>query len=421
MNYLITFACMLLAAMIVRAQSSPPLTLESSYDLAQQNYPLVKQRELLARIKEYSVENIGKGSLPQLTIAGQATHQSDVTKIPINIPGVEVPTISKSQYKLYGEVSQPLTDLITVKQQKEAQEINSSIQEQSLEVELYKLKDRVNQLFFGTLLIDAQYDQNELLKKDIQAGMAKTIGALNNGTELKSNLDKLKAELLKADQRGIELKASRKAYLDMLGLLINQSLGETTILEKPEPVVIEESINRPEIRLYDFQKRSYDVQDKLISTRNLPKFGLFFQGGVGRPSPVNMLSNDFSSYYIGGIRLNWTLSSFYTSSKERQLLTINQSMVNAQKETFLFNTNVTLKQQNAEIDKLQQLVSTDDEIIALRASVKEASNVQLENGVITINDFLKEINAEDQARQTKLLHEMQLLMAQYNFRNTAGH
>lgn len=421
MNYLITFACMLLAALTVTAQSSQPLTLESCYDLAQQNYPLVKQRELLARSREYSVENIGKGSLPQLTIAGQATHQSDVTQIPINVPGVEVPTISKSQYKLYGEVSQPLTDLITVKQQKEVQEINSSIQEQSLEVELYKLKDRVNQLFFGTLLIDAQYDQNELLKKDIQTGMSKTTAALNNGTELKSNLDKLKAELLKADQRGIELKASRKAYLDMLGLLINQSLDETTVLKKPEPVVIEETINRPEITLYDFQKRSYDVQNKLISTRNLPKFGLFFQGGIGRPSPVNMLSNDLSSYYIGGVRLNWTLSSFYTSGKERQLLAINQNMVNAQKETFLFNTNVTLKQQNAEIDKLQQLVSTDDEIIVLRASIKEASNVQLENGVITINDFLKEINAEDQARQSKLLHEVQMLMAQYNYRNTVGY
>lgn len=419
MKYWITFVWMLLV-IGGQAQTSGTLTIEECYTLAQQNYPLVRQRALIARSKEYSVENIGKGSFPQVSIAGQATHQSDVTQIPITIPGVETPTISKDQYKLYGEINQPLTDLITVKQQKEVQEMSATIQEQSLEVELYKLKDRVNQLFFGALLMDEQYRQNELLKKDIETGMAKVSAAISYGTELKSNLDKLKAELLKANQRSIELKASRKAYVDMLGLLINRSLDEATVLQKPETVLITDAINRPEIKLYDYQKRSYDIQNKLISTRNLPKLGLFLQGGLGRPSPVNMLSNELSSYYIGGIRLNWTLSSFYTSSKERQLLVINQNMVDTQKETFLFNTTLTLKQQNGEITKLQELVSTDDEIIALRASVKDAANVQLANGVITINDFLREINAEDQARQAKLLHEMQLLMAQYNFQNTAG-
>jgi hypothetical protein len=419
MKYWITFVCMLLV-IGGQAQTSRTLTIEECYTLAQQNYPLVRQRALIARSKEYSVENIGKGSFPQVSIAGQATHQSDVTQIPITIPGVETPTISKDQYKLYGEINQPLTDLITVKQQKEVQEINATIQEQSLEVELYKLKDRVNQLFFGALLIDEQHRQNELLKKDIETGMAKVSAAISYGTELKSNLDKLKAELLKANQRSIELKASRKAYVDMLGLLINRSLDETTILQKPGTVLITDTINRPEIKLYDYQKRSYAIQNKLISTRNMPKLGLFLQGGLGRPSPVNMLSNELSSYYIGGIRLNWTLSSFYTSSKERQLLVINQNTVDTQKETFLFNTALTLKQQNGEITKLQELVSTDDEIIALRASVKDAANVQLANGVITINDFLREINAEDQARQAKLLHEMQLLMAQYSFQNTAG-
>jgi outer membrane protein TolC len=402
------------------AQTAKSLTLEECYDLAQRNYPLVKQRELIARSKEYSIENISKGSYPQVNIVGQATYQSDVTQIPIKLPNTEIPQISKDQYRLYGEISQPLTDLITVHQQKELQEMNSSIQEQNLEVELYKIKDRINQLFFGALLIDEQFNQNELLKKDIQTGINKTSAALTNGVEFKSSVDKLRAELLRANQRGIELKASRKAYLDMMALFVNQPLDETTALVKPQRAQVDETINRPELKLFDYQRRSYDIQTKLVNTRNLPKFGLFFQGGIGRPSPVNMLSNDLTGYYIGGLRLNWSLTSFFTSGREKQLLILNQNLVEAQKETFLFNTNLTLKQQNAEIQKLEELINTDDEIIALRASVKEASNAQLENGVITVNDFLREVNAEDQARQNKLLHETQLLMAQYNYQTTAG-
>jgi outer membrane protein TolC len=419
MKYGITFICFVLA-IVSHAQTTRSLTIDECYNLAQQNYPLVKQRELIAKSKEYSIENVSKGSYPQVNIVGQATYQSDVTQIPIKLPNAEMPQISKDQYRLYGEISQPLTDLITVKHQKEMQEMSSNMQEQNLEVELYKIKDRINQLFFGALLIDEQFKQNELLKKDIQTGINKTSAALSNGVEFKSSVDKLKAELLRANQRSIELKASRKAYLDMLSLFVNQSLDEATVLVKPQSVLVNETISRPELKLFEYQRRSYDIQTKLVNTRNLPKFGLFFQGGVGRPSPVNMLSNDLTGYYIGGLRLNWSLTSFFTSGREKQLLVLNQNLVEAQKETFLFNTNLTLKQQNAEMLKLQELINTDDEIIVLRASVKEASNAQLENGVITVNDFLREVNAEDQARQNKLLHETQLLMAQYNYQTTAG-
>jgi outer membrane protein TolC len=405
--------------LVTKAQDMA-LTLDECYTLARQNYPLTRQRELIAKSREYSIENISKGNLPQVVIAGQASYQSDVTTIPISVPGMDIPQISKDQYRLYGEITQPLTDMVTVSRQKEAQEINTKIQDQNLEVELYKLRDRINQLYFGALLIDDQQRQNDLLKKDIQTGIDRTQAALNNGVEFKSNVDKLRAELLKAEQRTVELTASRKAYLDMLALFVNKPLSAQTILAKPITITTAEDIRRPELRLFDYQKNSYAVQNKLISARNLPKFSLFFQGGVGQPSPVNMLNADLSPYYITGLRLNWSLTSFYTSSRERQLLTINQGMVDTQREAFVFNTHLTQKQQGADINRLQQLVSTDDEIITLRESVKKAAESQLTHGVITVNDFLREVNAEDQARQNKILHETQLLMAQYSYRATTG-
>lgn len=404
-----------LTSLVAAAQQR--LTIEDCYMLARDNYPLVKQRDLIAKSNSYSIENASKGYLPQWTIFGQASYQSDVTQVPIAAPGVTV--LDKDQYKIYSEVSQILYDGGTIKAQKKIVEANTLVEEQKLEVELYKLKERINQLFFGILMIDEQLTQAEIVKKDIQSGLDKTNAAIANGTALKSSGDALQAELLKTDQRTIELKAIRNAYAEMLGLFINRTPDEATIFEKPQPVTVSTSINRPELRLYELQKSSLDMQDKLLNARNLPKLGLFLQGGYGRPA-LNMLNNDFDLYYIGGVKMSWALSGLYTRKNERALLDINRSTLDIQKETFLFNTNLSLRQQNSEAAKLQELIKTDDAIIALRTKIKNTALAQVENGVISSSDYLREVNAEDQARQNQLLHEIQLLMTYYSQQTTSG-
>lgn len=400
----------------VHAQS---LTIETCYSLATENYPLVKQRELLAKSNEYTLQNLSKGYLPQLTVAGQATYQSEVTQIPISLPGMDIPTLSKDQYKFYGEVNQTLFDGGVIKQQKLTQQSNLEVEQQKLEVELYKIKERINQLFFGLLLVDEQIRQTELLKQDINLGLKKTEAAIANGTAFKSNADVLRAELLNADQRTTELKAARSAYAEMLGLFINRPLDASVTVEKPKTFTVSSDINRPEITLYESQNKTIDAQYKLLAARNLPKLNLFVQGGYGRPA-LNMLSNDFEAYYIGGVRLNWSLSGLYTLKKDKALLDLNRKTIAVQKETFLFNTNYSLRQQSAEVNKYTELLTSDNDIIALRTSVKQTASVQLENGVITSNDYLREVNAEDKARQNKIVHEIQLLMAQYAQQTTTG-
>ncbi len=396
------------------------LSIEECYSLAEKNYPMAKQMELIQKSNDFSIDNISKGVWPQVSLNGQATYQSDVTSIPITIPGFTFTPLPKDQYKVYGEINQSLTDIITVAQQKKLQNTNSSIQQENLEADLYKLKDRINQLFFGALLIEEQSAQNELFKKDIQVVIDKINAAIKNGVEFHSSLDKMKAEYLKANERSIELNASRKAYLDMLSLFINQTLTENTTLQKPGMPKLSSGINRHELAAIELQRNSYGIQKKLLVTKSIPKLSLFFQGGYGQPSPLNMLSKEWKSYYITGLRFNWNLSTYYSLKKDVQIISLTDELLDVQKETFLLNTNITLKQQNAEIDKLSELIKTDDEIIALRTSVKNTSNIQLENGIITANDYLREVNAEDQAKQNRLLHEMQLLMAQYNYQFTAG-
>lgn len=401
------------------AQSNEALSIDSCYALAKRNYPLVKQMALIEKTKDYTLDNASKGYFPQLNIAGQATYQSEVTSIPISLPGMNIQAMSKDQYKIYAELSQSLTDPFIIKQQKAIVEANGNSEKEKLAVELYKLKERINQLYFGVLMIDAQLQQVNLLKKDIDLGLKKTNAAIANGVSLKSNADMLQAELYKTEQRSIELKATRKGYTEMLSLFINKTIDEQASFQMPNFTNLSSGVHRPELKLFEMQKKGMDAQQKLISTRNLPKLSLFFQGGYGRPA-LNVLNNEFGTYYIGGARFSWNLASFYTYKKEKQLLLINQHQIDLQKEVFLFNNQLLLKQQNSEVNKLQELLGSDQQIVALREKIKDTANVQLENGTITAIDFLNSLNAAEQAKQNLALHQIQLLMAQYTYQNTSG-
>lgn len=398
-----------------------PLTLPDVQESAKQHYPLIRQRDLIRETASLSIENLGKGFLPQVSLNGQATYQSEVTAIKIPVPGFSVDPLNKDQYKILADISQLVYDGGLTRKQKEVQQLSASTEQQKLEVELYKLRERINQLFLGILFLDEQMKQVELVKNDLDNGIRRVEAQVNNGVTFRSSLNVLKAERLKADQRLIELKASRKGYLEVLGLFIQQELPETTTLKKPEAVQVEMDppLQRPELKLFDAQQKLFGSQAGLIDARNQPKASLFWQGGFGRPG-LNFLRNEFDFFYTAGLRLNWSLSGLYTRKKEKKIVSISQQTVDLQKETFLLNTRTQLKQQSAEIIKLRQLVDTDKEIIGLREKVKDAARAQLENGVITANDYLREVNAEDQSRQALIIHQVQLLQAQISYQTTAG-
>lgn len=403
----------------IRSQEIQTLTIENCYALASEHYPLAKQRELILKSRDYSIENISKGYLPQVNIVGQASYQSEVTQVPIQLPNTAIPVLDKDQYKIYGEINQVVYDGGMIKQQKLSQESKSLVEAQKLEVELYKLKERINDLYFGILLVNEQLRQNALKKDDIALGIKKTEAQLANGTVFRSSLDILKAEYLTVSQQTLTLLSNKKAYLNMLALFLNKPLDDNTLLITPVPPVLSTQNNRPELGLFEQQAKNIDIQQQAITIKNIPKLNLFFQGGMGKPA-LNMLSNDFEAYYIGGIRLNWSLFGYYTQRKEKDLLNINKEDISIQKETFLFNTNYQLQQQNEEISRLSGYLISDQEIISLRGSIKKAALAQLENGVSTTSDYLREVNAEDTARQNKILHQIQLLAAQYKVRLTQG-
>ncbi len=391
------------------------ISLEECYRLAKENYPLIKKQELIKKSEEYNIENALRGYLPQINIVGQATYQNDVTQFPIKLPNITVDPLSKDQYKAYADVSQTIYDGGMIRNQKKAAEIQSEIQTQQTEIELDKLKERINQLYFGILLTDDQLAQLQLTQTDIYKGIKKAEAQLQNGVIFKSNLDALKAEAVKTDQRGIELKAMKESYLQMLSYFIKKNLDSNTVFKTPEKALMTETNNRSELKLFDAQKNLIETQKKMLSAKNSPKLGAFFQGGYGKPG-FNMLKNEFDLFYIVGARLSIPISGFYTKKNEMELLKNQAQDIDIQKENFLFNLNFTEIQQKTELEKIQNLIQKDDELIALRKSIKKASLAQLENGVINTNDYLRDVNAEEQAILAKINHEIQYLLTQYNLK-----
>lgn len=399
---------------------SQTLTLDRAYQLSRSNYPLIKQKQLIRQTEQLNLSNLGKGFLPQLTINGQATYQSDVTRVEVPIPNIKIEAPSKDQYKLTADLNQVIYDGNTIKNQMELQSRTATVNDRQLEVELYKLKDRINTIYLGVLYLDAQIAQVELVEEDIETGIKKVEAQVVNGIAFRSNLNTLKAEHIKTGQRRTELVFNRKAMLETLGLFINQIIPDNIVLEKPAGDFRKDtSIQRPEIELFNSQSQLLSSQNKLITSRNIPKTSFFVQSGYGRPG-LNLLKNQFDFFYIGGIRLNWSLANLYTTKNDRKLVRLNQEIIDSQKETFMLNTNAEIRKQSREIEKLGQLVNSDQEIIDLRKTVTSSAKAQLENGVITSSDYLREVSAEDQARQSLIAHQIQLLQAEINFQTITG-
>jgi len=414
-----SFSSLVLIVCLWQTGWTQTLTLDSVLTQAERNYPLIKQYDLTKKAEQFSLDNISRGIWPQIIVAGQASYQSDVTQLSIPIPGFSAPEMSKDQYRLYGEINQPLTDIITNKYQKEAIKASAEIENRKLETDLYKVKERVLQLYFGLLLADNQTSQLSILRKDLENALKTTKAAVENGVAIPGSEDILEAELIRLDQKITEGNAASEAFRQMLGAFIQEDLNNDTQLEMPNSSEMVSGKLRPELILFDAQKRAIDAQSQLISSKTYPRFSLFLQSGLGRPA-LNMLDNDFALYYIGGLRLQWNISSFYTQSKEQDVLNTQKELVDLQRETFLFGNQLQLLQQETEILKWNKMLESDQKLVDLRKKITLTSAAKLENGTITSTEYLTHVNAEEQARKNLSLHEIQSILAQYQKKLTTG-
>lgn len=404
----------------ISAVAQEQLSLQDCYTLVNKNYPLAKQANLFAKQNELDVAIINKGKLPKLDLLVQATYQSDVTQMPLVIPGTSLEAPNLDQYKATLSVNQLIYAGNKINTAADLKSAELKTQQKQLEVNLYQLKKQVNQLYFSILnlqeqklLLDAKRKQLITKLKEVKAG-------IEYGTLLPTSDTFLEVDLLKLEQKNIELNLNKTTLIETLADLIGTEIKPTIIIENPTITTnYFAEIQRPELDLFELKKAQIETSETLLSKNNSPQIVGFATGGFGNPG-LNMLENAFKTYYWVGVRLNWNVFDWNTTKKERESLSINKEIIDNEAEIFQLNTNIELAQQNSEIRKINAFIDSDFSIIELQKKILKTTESQLKNGVIKASDYVTELTNLYEAENNLSTHKIQLLLAKANYNITQG-
>lgn len=411
----------LLPGLILSAPAQSQVTIDRCMEMARENYPQIRQLNLIEEASHYEVASIAKSWLPHLSISGKAAYQSDVVEMPFDIPGFSF-DLPHDQYSLIGEISQTIWDGGVSGRQKEVAISGAQVQKEQVEVSLYSINERVEKIFLGILLYDGQLQQNSILEESLRRNARHAQACIENGTAYRSDLEMIQVNILNCEQQREELLQNRQAYVTMLEKLTGTSLEgkEFIVPDEEDGRLSGEEISRPEIGLYDAQIRQQDAMIRQLNAKISPKFSLSLQGGVGRPG-LNILENTFQPYWTAGVKMSWDIGALYTRKDEKRKLDAQMRKIESDRETFLFNTGLDAVQMRSEIDKAKALLEKDRKIIALRESIRASGEEQYRNGVITMNDLMSRIDDEYNAKVAESIHRIQLLMAVYDLKNCLGY
>jgi outer membrane protein TolC len=395
------------------------VSLESCQSMARENYPLIRQYELIEKSKGYTLSNANKMYLPQLdvTIIGGA-----ISGLPSFSPaGTESSSSVDLNVISILQINQTIWDGGITKAKKEVIEANSEMEKARLAVSLYALQDRVSNLYFAVLLIDEQIEQLEILTTTLFRNKKRIEIAVENGTAYKSDIDEIQVEIINTAQKSDELRANRKAYIHVLSAMVGEPISESTKLIKPEVdddlLVLENQ--RPELELFQQQENLIAAQSKIDKSMLYPKIGLLGFGTFIQPG-VDFGPSRLNNIFVGGLSLNWSIGGLYTHGNNKNITDIKHGEVQTQRETFLFNNNLELTQTQIELQKYKALLDQDREILKLKSSIKNAYEVKYENGISTMSELLDKTNEESLAKQHLIVHEIQYLMKAYQYLNKSG-
>lgn len=395
------------------------VTLTECVEKARNNYPQIKELDLIREAEKYDLSTATQSWLPQVSISGKAQYQSDVVEMPFDIPGFDF-NLPHDQYSLVGEVSQTIWDGGTTASKKRLLSAEADIQSRQLEVSLYSIRQRVENIFLGILLIDKQIAQNEIVIKSLYRNRKSVQAGIEHGVSYKSDLSVIDVNILNYKQTISALQSDRKAYVTMLGKLTGEDLSQAQFSEPPMDLPIDTTtLSRPELQLYKAQLQQIQVQRQDLQSNLYPKLNLSLQGGIGRPG-LNMLKNEFEPYYTVGVKLQWNLGALYSRKNDIRKIAVQKEQIEREQETFLFNTMLDVTDQLNEIHKAENVLEQDREIIRLREDIRQAGEEQYKQGVIMMTDLMDMIDEEFNAKVTESLHQVQLIMAICNLKNTLG-
>ncbi len=420
----IVLALLLAAGAFAAKAQEARVTIEDCYSWARANWPAIGQLELIERSEEYSLANAARSWLPQVNVTAQASYQSDVTALPfdparLGLAGVEIPVLSRDQYGARVEVAQTVWDGGAMGARREGIGAAAGVERAEAEVGLYALRERVNGLFFGIVMTGEQLARSDVMERDLASGLERVEALARGGVAGQADVDALRIEVLKTAQQRAAIEATRRAYVAMLGVLTGRVFDAHTRFVKPRAELPEGEARRPEIDLFEARIRAIEARRRGLDAAVAPRLGLFATGGYGKPG-LDMLANRFEGYYVVGARLSWNIGGLYTRRNDRRQLMSDVRGVELQRDAFVMGARMDEVRSGSEIDRCRKQLAYDDEIIELRESVLRASEARMAGGTTTGTDLARDMNAVEAARQDKIMHEMELLVAIYNLKFTTN-
>jgi len=395
----------------VNAQD-PNLTLEQCLKSAKDNSALLAIKPLQSQALLAKTKRLNRALLPQTTFVGQASWQSEVLSLPIDIPGLEVPSPQAEQYRLSLDIQQTIWDGGLIKAQKQQAEAMAFVNRTEIDISYHQVKGLIEQLFFGALIAEWQAQYTGLIFDDVTNQMAKLQAAVDNGVATPNDVQRLQAKLIELEQKNLEAKHLKASALSALEQWTATTIEDGVILIPPNKVFTTTSIHRSELNLFEAKVLTLDAGERLIKASNLPKLGVYANLGYGQPG-LNLLSDQWSTYAIVGARLNIPISHLYSGSQrlDLQQLQLQKEQINLQKKQFLQQTETQRIAQVEEIQRLETIQDSDEALIRLRNAIAETAAVQLSEGIITSSDYISTINDKELAHQQQILHQVQKMKA----------
>ena len=398
-------------------------TLDECIGWAYDNYPQIKEMSLIEMTKGIDLKNAAYAWLPHLNISGKATWQSEVVEMPMDIPGMDI-NIPHDQYGLTAEFTQQIWNGGTSRSQKELAEAGAEVKKTQLETNLWSIRSRVQNVFLGIILIDKQLELNKLLRESLERSSEEVKSRMEAGVALPSDLDQVSVNILSCLQQRASLDADRKSYVKILGLLTGRDMTDVELAVPQDAVnYVDDGARdfetRPEMAFYAAQLKQNEFQRRQLNTLISPKLNLSLQGGYGRPG-MNMLSGDFSGYFVAGLKLQWNIGALYTRGLDKRRVNADAQKIDLTRKSFILNSSVEAEQKNNAILKAHDVLEKDSEIIGLRQRIRASGENQYREGTIKMNDYLSMLDEEYKAKANESMHEVQLMMAVYDMKNTIG-
>lgn len=418
---------LLLLCMFSSGLKAEVITIEQCVEKAMENYPLVRKYDLLVSTCDIALSDINKGWLPRINTSAQATAQNVVPSFPEALSGMlsqmgqSFEGLGKFQYKIGIDMSQNIWDGGVSHAQRQVQKADMKVQQDAMAVELYKVRQRVENLFFAILLSEEQVKLNQNTVSLLRSNLDKLQSMLQNGTAMQSDVDMLEAQALVIEQDIVMAQSSANGYRKVLEIFIGASLNDCELGKPSMSMSLPESSdsNRPELNLFEGKLRLVEAGQRLSDTSIMPKIGLFAQAYYGYPGFdyfKSMMNRNLSFNILAGVKVSWNIDSFYTRKNNSRRNAIEIQNIHADKDVFLFNSDMQSASVMESINGMREVMSKDKEIISLREKVRKSAESQLENGVIDATAFLTKVNDENQAVLTAAFHEIELLQEIYNLK-----